>query len=94
MKKRKAIKTTEDHELDKVLLTCFIQRLSLGEPVSGPLLCTKALEMNEKLGGWLHNFKLRHRIREFQIQRETLSANSSAAEQFKKKTFSFLKKDW
>lgn len=102
VKKRKVMKNAKDKELDDAVSTWFIQRRSLGEPISGPLLCEKSLELNKKLGGsedfkasagWLHNFKLRHGIRELQIHGETLSANSSAAEQFKKTFQSFLEEE-
>ncbi|GFS60000.1 tigger transposable element-derived protein 1 [Trichonephila inaurata madagascariensis] len=64
-------------------------RGSKGDPISGPLLCEKALELNEKLGGsadfkastgW---FKSRHGIRELQIEGESLSGNKTSAYKFK-----------
>ncbi|XP_046663125.1 jerky protein homolog-like [Homalodisca vitripennis] len=72
-----------------------------GEPISGPLLCEKAIQINKKLGGsadfkastgWLKNFKSRHGIRELDIQGEILSGDSAAAEKYKE-TFSKLLKD-
>ncbi|KAI4471816.1 hypothetical protein MML48_1g12419 [Holotrichia oblita] len=55
-----------------------------GEPISGPLICEKALQVNEKLNGpkdfntssgWLKNFKTQHGIRELDIQGETFSSD-------------------
>lgn len=51
MKKRKVIKSAKNQELDKAMETWFIQIRSLNEPISDLLICEKALEMNEKLGG-------------------------------------------
>lgn len=102
VKKRKVMKNAKDQKLDDAVSTWFTQRRNLGEPISGPLLCEKSLELNKKLGGsedfkaspgWLHNFKSRHGIRELQIQGETLSANSNAAKQFKKTFQSFLEEE-
>lgn len=101
VKKRKVIKKAKNQELDKAMETWFIQKRSLNEPISGPLICEKALEVNEKLGGpedfkastgWLQKFKFRHGIRELQIQGESLSADSSAAEKFKETFRSFVEK--
>lgn len=53
-----------------------MQVRSQGQPISGPLICEKALDMNKKLGGdadfkastgWLMRFKSRHGIRELDI---------------------------
>ncbi|XP_043471596.1 jerky protein homolog-like [Leptopilina heterotoma] len=91
-KRRKTMKMSQNETLDDALSKWFIQRRSLGQPISGPLLCEKALDFNEKLGGssnfkastgWLEKFKNRHGIRQLQIQGEALSANSDAAEKFK-----------
>ena len=55
------------------------------------MLCKKALLFNEGLNGdasfkassgWLRNFKLRHGIREIEIQGEKLSVSSVNAEKF------------
>jgi len=78
-KKRKVMMDARDTNLDAALSTWFTQKRSLGEPISGPLLCEKALDLNEKLGGledfkassgWLNRFKSRHGIRELKIQGE------------------------
>lgn len=70
----------------------FTQKRSLGEPISGPLLCEKTLQLNKKLdgpsdfkasSGWLTNFKIRHGIRELQIEGEILSGDNAGSEAFK-----------
>ena len=70
------------------LFTWFTQKRSLGQPISGPLLCEKALLFNQELSGnsdfkasngWLRAFKSRHGIRELQIEGKTLSGDSNAA---------------
>ncbi|XP_008183146.1 jerky protein homolog-like [Acyrthosiphon pisum] len=43
--------------------------------------------------GWLHKFKSRHEIRELQIQGESLSADSSSAENFKQIFQLFVEKE-
>lgn len=73
--------------------TWLLQWQTLGEPVSGPILCKKALILNEKLGGnsdfkanvWLaKNFKNRHSIRQLDIEEEHFSSDGNTAESFKK----------
>lgn len=100
-KLRKSIRSANDKSLEDAVYLWFTQRRSLGEPVSGPLICEKALYFNEKLGGsadfkastgWLKNFKSRHGIRELKVEGESLSSDIPAAESFKK-TFSDFVKD-
>lgn len=31
--------------------TCFMQECSQGQPISGPLICVKAIEVNQKVQG-------------------------------------------
>ncbi|XP_044018036.1 jerky protein homolog-like [Aphidius gifuensis] len=99
IKTKKVMKSAVNEKLDKAMQTWFIQKRSLNEPISGPLVCEKALEMNEKLGGtedfkastgWLQKFKNRHGIRELKVQGESLSADSNAAEKFKEKFSSII----
>lgn len=61
--------------LEVAMFIWFKQKRSLGEPISGPLICERVLEFNDKLGGpsdfknstiWLENFKSKHGIREIQ----------------------------
>lgn len=93
-KKRKTFRTANNSALEDAMYVWFTQRRSLGEPLSGPLVCEKALQFNEKLGGpadfkassgWLRNFKLRHGIRELEIHGEKLSSDLNAAETYKKR---------
>lgn len=96
-KSRKSMKKASDEKLEDAIYLWFLQKRSQGQPISGLLLCEKALQMNEQLGGpsefkastgWLKNCKLRHGIRELEVQGKALSADVSGAEAFKK---SFLK---
>ena len=88
--------------LENALFTWFIQKQSLGQPMSDPLLCMKALLLNLQLSGnsefkastgWLRAFKLRHSIRELQIEGETLSGDSIAANPFIKTLFNLVHKE-
>ncbi|XP_050065139.1 jerky protein homolog-like [Aphis gossypii] len=102
IKTRKVMKIAKYQDLDKAMEMWFTQKRSLNEPISGPLICEKALEMNTKLkgpedfkasSGWLHKFKSRHGIRELQIQGELLSADLSSAENFKQTFQLFVEKE-
>lgn len=82
--KRKTARSANNTALEDAMYMWFTQRRSLGEPMSGPLICEKALQFNEKLNGpkdfkassgWLKNFKTRHGIRELDIQGEKLSSD-------------------
>lgn len=99
VKKRKVLKPAQLKLLEDALFMWFVQKRSKGDPITGPLLCEKALDFNEKLGGpsdfkastgYLRNFKARHGIRLLNIQGEILSGDSLAAEEFKQK-FSALR---
>ncbi|UYV69384.1 hypothetical protein LAZ67_6003391 [Cordylochernes scorpioides] len=46
---RKMMKMAENKDLDAIVYTWFMQLRSLGQPIIGPLLCEKALEMNDHL---------------------------------------------
>lgn len=72
----------------------FTQRRSLGEPISGPLICEKVLQFNEQLNepkyfkassGWFKNFKNRHGIRELDVQGEKLSSDLAVGIVYKEK---------
>lgn len=89
---RKAMKNPNNQLLEEALYSWFLQKRSTGQPISGPLVCEKALELNEKLGGdesflasngRLDRFKKRHGIRELEIQGEKMSADTNAANTFK-----------
>lgn len=99
---RKTMKLATNTDLDDTVYKWFTQKRSQGEPISGPILCEKAIQFNEKLGGpsnfqastgWLKRFKSRHGVRQLQIQGEKLSADSSAADSFKIKLRDLLKEE-
>ncbi|XP_067144543.1 jerky protein homolog-like [Centruroides vittatus] len=86
---RKMMKMAENKDLDTSVYTWFMQVCSQRQPISGHLICEKALQMNKKLGGnadfqastsWLLRFKSRHGIRELDIQGEKLLADAKSAE--------------
>jgi len=51
IKRRKVMKVAKYQDLDKAMEMWFIQKRSLNEPISRPLICEKALEMNTKCIG-------------------------------------------
>ncbi|KAG5885583.1 hypothetical protein JTB14_003781 [Gonioctena quinquepunctata] len=87
---RKTMKTATNKNLEDAVFKWFLQQRSMGNPISGPILCEKAKILAEKLGyssfkasnGWLRNFKFRHGVRELDLAGEKLSADSAAAENF------------
>ncbi|XP_003740248.1 jerky protein homolog-like [Galendromus occidentalis] len=85
------MKTAKDEMLEAALYKWFVQKRTLGFPFSGFIICQKALELNQKLGGdpefkasqgWLGKFKNRHGIRELEVQGERMSSDVEAAERF------------
>lgn len=88
---RKNMKTAENKELEQAMFKWFLQQRSIGNPLSGPILCENAKIFAEKIDnlsefkasdGWLRNFKARHGIRELDLCGEKLSADNTAAEKF------------
>ncbi|CAG9790266.1 unnamed protein product [Diatraea saccharalis] len=45
------MKTSQNEILENAVFTWFLQKRACGQPISGPLLCEKALDFNQKLGG-------------------------------------------
>ncbi|XP_042911252.1 jerky protein homolog-like [Parasteatoda tepidariorum] len=90
---RKSMKAATNKDLESAVFMWFLQQRSLGNPISGPILCGKAKILAEKLGylsfkasnGWLRNFKSRHGIRELDLSGEKLSEDTKAAEEFTEK---------
>ncbi|KFD50662.1 hypothetical protein M513_08469 [Trichuris suis] len=89
---RKVMKKAQNEEVDQAVYVWFMQKRAMGQPISGPLLCQKALHFNARLGGnssfrastgWLHKFKKHHGIREIEIHGEKVSADESSASTFK-----------
>lgn len=93
-KKRKTMKSAYNEELDAALYLWFLQNRSLGIPMSGPILTSKALELNKQLkacplftasNGWLEKFKHRHGIRQLDVVGEKLDADKEIIPEFQKK---------
>lgn len=89
--KKKRAPLVEQSDLDQALYLWFRQKRSRGDPVSGPVLKEKALQLNEKLqgsssfkatDGYLKRFKERHGIHHISVQGERLSADKQASEKF------------
>nr|CAH7717065.1 unnamed protein product [Callosobruchus chinensis] len=78
---RKTMKTSTNKNLEYAVFKWFLQQRSMGNPISGPILCEKAKILAEKLGyspfkasnGWLRNFKFRHGVRELDLAAEAWS---------------------
>ena len=69
----------------------FKQKRMQGVPVTGPLLCAKALEISKTMHGetafpasegWKLRFCNRHGIRQLSVQGEKLSGDKEEADQF------------
>lgn len=87
--RRKSMKKPANIQLENALLTWIAEKRRIGEPVTGPVLCEKALELNKHLNGdpnfkassgWLSNFKLRHKIKESSDTKTTMATLHSAAD--------------
>lgn len=85
---RKMMRRANNDKVENAVFTWFVQKRSQGQPISGPVLCEKALLFNEMLNGppdfkastgWLRNFKARHGIRELEIHGEKMSSDTSSA---------------
>ncbi|GFU95124.1 jerky-like protein [Trichonephila clavipes] len=72
-------------------------------PISGPMLCVKALELNEKLGlsydfkasiSCLKDIKSRHEIRKLQNEGQSLSDNTNSAHKFKETFLQHVEEDY
>lgn len=91
LKKRKTMRKANDTSLEDAVYMWYIQKLSQGEVVTGPLLCEKAKELNSKLRGpsdfkastgWLKNFRSRHGIKQIQNEMDTFAVDSADANSF------------
>ena len=65
-KNKKIISLAENTILKDAIYLWFIQQCAIGVPISGLILCEKALQLNERMNGdanfrasngWLRNFK-------------------------------------
>ncbi|KFD50313.1 hypothetical protein M513_08813 [Trichuris suis] len=48
---RKVMKKAQNEDIDHAVYVWFMQKGATGQPISGPLLCEKALHFNARLGG-------------------------------------------
>lgn len=88
----KAMKLGDDQQLDQAVYIWFKQKRMEGVPISGPMLCEKAIELSKCLHGaenkfsasegWKWRFCKRHGIRNLSIEGEKLSADKEAADSF------------
>lgn len=84
------------------MYTWFMQIRSQGQPINGPIIGEKALQLNQTFNGgpnfkattdWLQRFKSWHRIRELDIQGERMSADVASTKNFKNTFNEFCKAD-
>ena len=89
----------DDKQLDQALYLWFKQKRIEGVPVTGPLLCAKALELSRTLSGetnfqasegWKWRFCQRHGIRQLSVQGEKLSSDKEEADKFVSEFRSFV----
>ena len=99
-KKIKVMKLADNEELDRALYIWFKQKRMEGVPVSGPMLCEKAIQLNSQLGGkstfaasegWKWKFCRRHGIRNLSVHGEKLSSDVNAADEFVSSFSTFVK---
>ncbi len=95
LKKRCIVRKADDDAFDKAVHFWFVQERHKGTPISGVVLMEKAKLLYQQMypdktgedfkasKGWLHRFKNRHGIRQLTMQGESLSADTSAADDFK-----------
>ena len=95
LKKRYIVRKADDDDFDKAIHFWFMQERHKGTPISGVVLMEKAKLLYQQMypdktdeefkasKGWLHRFKNRHGIRQLTMQGESLSADTSAADDFK-----------
>lgn len=99
----KVMKLGDDEELEKAVYIWFRQKRMEGVPISGPLLCEKAVYLYKTLHkdskesdfvaseGWKWRFCQRHGIRQLSLQGEKMSADSDAGDEFIKSFPKFVK---
>ncbi|GFV39790.1 jerky-like protein [Trichonephila clavipes] len=89
--------------LDSALYLRFSQRRREVDTISDPLLCERALELNEKLvgsadfkanTGWLKNFKSHHEIRKLQIEGKSLSGDRNSAHKYKETFLQYVEEEF
>ena len=90
-KKRKILKRCLNEQLENEVFKWFSECRERNEPVSGPMLCKKAVQIYQNITGkddfkgsrgWLYNFKKRHNLTYQEMQGEKLHENVDAAIDF------------
>ena len=91
-KKAKIMKLGDNVQHDKAVFLWFNQKRIEGVPITGPILCKKAIQLHKKLygdqsqfsgsTGWQWRLCKCHRIRNLSLQGENLSADKEAGGEF------------
>ena len=91
-KKAKVMKIGDDEQHDKAVYLWFKQKRMEGIPISGPILCEKAVQLHKKMygeessfsgsTGWQWRFCKRHGIRNLSLEGEKLSAHTETSATF------------
>ena len=91
-RKAKTMRLGEDQKLDKAVYIWMKQKRMEGAPVTGPMLCEKAVQFSKRMHGeeaefkgstgWQWRFCNRHGIRSLSLEGEKLSADKEAADTF------------
>ena len=97
---RKRLRLANDSNLDQALYHWFVQARADGAPISGPVVCAKATNLDKQLNGedstfkassgWLMRWKKRHGIGCNAISGDIKSADNEAAEQYPTKLHEIL----
>ena len=99
------MRLAHDDKLDQALFLWFVQKRSQNLPVSGPVLCEKALIMHAQSHagesvppfkasrGWLWRFCNRHGFRQLSLQGEKLSSATTAVEPFKEQLQNLMERE-
>ena len=105
-KGRKVMQKANDSALDEALYLWFLQQRLLGAPISGPILCEKALQLFRQIHalkdtasteefkaskGWLWRFCNSHGMKQLVIQGESLSSDTSFVGPFREKLQKLMK---
>ena len=88
---RKRLRLANDSNLDQALYHWFVQVRADGAPISGPVVCAKATNLDKQLNGedstfkassgWLMRWKKRHGIGSNAISGEIKSADNEASDE-------------
>ena len=86
------MKLGDDVQHDKAVFLWFKQKRMEGVPITGPILCEKAVQLHKKLygdrsqfsgsTGWQWRFCKCHGIRNLSLQGEKLSGDNEASDEF------------